>query len=133
MYDKSIMPLLIILSFDIILKITANTDITAIITEIAKTLVSWNVYPKKALTKAPTGNNIVNAKSKHSKTDITFLIAAPQSFPNILAYLSDNTLDKTQNANVNKKPVPPRTEIHSKTSKTPVKSAPANNSIKFIS
>lgn len=100
------MPLLIILSFDIILKITVNTDITAIMTETAKTLVSSNVYPKQALTKAPTGKSSVNANSKHSKNVITLFIVIPQSFPNISAYLFDKILDNRQNTIVSKKPIP---------------------------
>lgn len=97
------MPLLIILSFDIILKITVKTDITAIMTETAKKLVSSNVYPKQALTNAPTGKSSVNANSKHSKNFITFFIVIPQSFPNISTYLFDKILDIRQNTGVSKK------------------------------
>ena len=122
------MPLLIILSFDIILKITVNTDITAIMTETAKKLVSSNVYPKQALTKAPTGKSIVIVKSKHSKNVIAFLIVIPHSFPNISAYLFDKILDSTQNINVSKIPIPPRKHIHKKTAKTSAELYPENSS-----
>ena len=124
------MPLLKFLSFDIILKITVKTDITAIITETAKTLVSWNVYPKQALTDAPTGKSIISVNSKHSKTDIAFLIVTPQAFPNITAYLFDKTLDNTQNTDVSRIPIPPKYETPSITSK---KAAPENSSTTFIS
>lgn len=97
------MPLLIILSFDIIPEITVKTDITAMTAETAKTLVSSNVYPKKELTKAPTGNSIVNTNSKHSKTKITFLIKTPQLLPIITAYLFDKISDIRQNTGVSKK------------------------------
>ncbi len=105
------MPLLIILSFDIILEITVNTDITAIMTETAKKLVSSNVYPKQALTKAPTGKSIVIVKSKHSKNIIAFLIVIPHSFPNISAYLFERTLDNTHNTEVSRIPIPPKNNI----------------------
>ena len=127
------MPLLIILSFDITVKITVNTDITAIITENAKTLVSSNVYPKQALTKAPTGKSSVNANSKHSKNVITFFIVIPQSFPNISAYLFDKILDNTQNTEVSRIPIPPRNKTHCITSKKPTKPTFENNSKRFIS
>lgn len=127
------MPLLIILSFDIILKITVNTDITAIMTETAKKLVSSNVYPKQALTNAPTGKSSVNANSKHSKNFITFFIVMPQSFPNISAYLFDKILDNTQNINVNRTLIPPRNKTPCITSKKPTKPASENNSTRFIS
>ena len=122
------MPLLIILSFDIILKITVNTDITAIMTETAKKLVSSNVYPKQALTNAPTGKSSVNANSKHSKNFITFFIVIPQSFPNISAYLFDKILDNTQNINVSKIPIPPRKNIPKKAAKTSAELYPENSS-----
>lgn len=97
------MPLLKILSFDIIPEITVKTDITAMTAETAKTLVSSNVYPKQALTNAPTGKSSVNANSKHSKTKITFLIKTPQFLPIITAYLFDKILDIRQNTGVSKK------------------------------
>ena len=124
------MPLLIILSFDITAKITVNTDITAIITENAKTLVSSNVYPKQALTKALTGKSIVIVKSKHSKNVIAFLIVIPHSFPNISAYLFERTLDNTQNTAVSRIPIPPRNKTPCITSKNP---PPENSSVIFIS
>ena len=42
-YNKIITPLLLIFSFDIMLKITVKTDITAMITEKAEILISSNV------------------------------------------------------------------------------------------